>query len=221
MRISDWSSDVCSSDLLRQGRVDGRGKGVDELGPFGAEQPQGAAAMLAEMPLGRAGMGARLAGAFYFCVVDGYVSSPPDLHGPGVAAQVDGIPAATRCLAANRAIAALIGVRGGAGQAEMHGAAMTGTFEAHDESYSRTGIKRAAWRDHSCSVYRPWRHKTICRFAMTPGFRQSRPTDARRPVRRPWPQAHITGAGRSVHPSPAAPLAPAGGCPARPAAHRP
>src|SRR3546814_7690415 len=95
MRISDWSSDVCSSDLLRQGRVDGRGKGVDELGPFGAEQPQGAAAMLAEMPLGRAGMGARLAGAFYFCVVDGYVSSPPDLHGPGVAAQVDGIPAAT------------------------------------------------------------------------------------------------------------------------------
>src|SRR3546814_13224087 len=47
---------------LRQGRVDGRGKGVDELGPFGAEQPQGAAAMLAEMPLGRAGMGARLAG---------------------------------------------------------------------------------------------------------------------------------------------------------------
>src|SRR3546814_1565037 len=35
MRISDWSSDVCSSDLRRDRRGDGRGRVGDEAGRLG------------------------------------------------------------------------------------------------------------------------------------------------------------------------------------------
>src|ERR1700683_1500958 len=90
----------------RQRRVDRRGEGVHQLGPSLVADPERGAATLAEMPVGRSlaavdrrvPYAERAFAAHFKCV--GY---PHD---------IDCIPAATRALATNRAIASLIGVRG-------------------------------------------------------------------------------------------------------------
>src|SRR5690606_15139368 len=115
----------------RQRAVDGRGKRMHEFGPGRIEQPQAAAAALAEMSLGTAGM----AGFALFAhdrVIDADVVLAADPQGTCIAADVDGVAASALRLAADRAVAALVGDGRGAFEREMHGAAMTGSFESHD-----------------------------------------------------------------------------------------
>ncbi|MCY1248494.1 hypothetical protein D9M72_619320 [compost metagenome] len=83
------------------------------------------------MPLGTAAVGALLAFALEQRMVDRDVLAPAHLEAMGVTGNIDRITATALGLAADRAVAALIGVGVGAGQVERHRAAMAGAFEMH------------------------------------------------------------------------------------------
>nr|GEY19842.1 chemoreceptor McpA-like [Tanacetum cinerariifolium] len=127
-----------------QGGVDGRRKRMDQFGPLRAEQPQSAAALLAEMPLGAAGMGLMVVCVAHFGVIDGDAVFAFYIEALGVAAKVDCVAAATLGLAADGAVAALIGIGMRAAQAELNGAAMAGTFQMHDCSDSSSSDTQEA-----------------------------------------------------------------------------
>ena len=117
----------------RQLAVDRRGERVHEVGPARVEQPERAGAMTAEIALGR---GSSAAGRRR--------RRPAPRSGPGRwrarrardvqrvrrAHQVDRIAAAARGLAADRAVAELVGLRRVRIDGEPHGAAAAGTLEA-------------------------------------------------------------------------------------------
>src|SRR5690606_2042672 len=123
----------------RQRGIDGGSKGVDQLRPFRAEEPQEAAAMLAEMPLCRTGL-LRFTRIADFCMVNRDVFAALDLHAIGIAADVGGITAAALRLAADRAIATLVGVGGIAVEFETYGATLAGAFQLHGSSSRKLAI---------------------------------------------------------------------------------
>src|SRR5215831_10855737 len=105
--------------------IDRRGKGVHQLRPLLITDPERRAAVLAVMPVGRA-----------FMAVDWCIPYPErafafHFKAVGSAHDIDRVPTATRTLAADRAIAALIRVRCVAVDAEADRTAATGTFEMH------------------------------------------------------------------------------------------
>ncbi|MNR14305.1 hypothetical protein D3C85_1307750 [compost metagenome] len=83
------------------------------------------------MPLGRAAVGALVVLFLEPRMVNRDVFAPANLEAGGIATEVDRIAATALGLAADRAVAALVRVGVGAGQAERHCAAMAGTFELH------------------------------------------------------------------------------------------
>src|SRR5690606_40180025 len=119
--------------LGRNGKIgiNRTGKRMNEIRPLGAEQPERAAALAAKMALG--GAHARILPAVSIDdrVIHRYMLAALELECSGISGQVDRIAATSLCLAADRAIAALIGIRIDAGQRERHSTTMTGTFELH------------------------------------------------------------------------------------------
>src|SRR5690349_20550293 len=113
----------------RQWRVDGRGEWMNQFRPLRAEQPQARAADRTEMPLGAAAVGAFVAFFLEPRMVNRDVLAPAHLEAGGIATEVDRIAATALGLAADRAVATLVRVGVGAGQAERHRAAMAGTLE--------------------------------------------------------------------------------------------
>jgi hypothetical protein len=85
------------------------------------------------MSLGTAAVRAFLAFAFEQRMVNRNILAPTYFQAVGITGNVDRITATALGLAANRAVAALIRVGVGAGQAERHRAAMAGTFEVHGD----------------------------------------------------------------------------------------
>lgn len=89
----------------RQVGVDGRGERVDQFRPARIEYPQGAGAVVAEVPFARTG----------FTINDGMVDALMlgAFHGKrfGAAAEVDGVAATAGGFAADGTVAALVGVR--------------------------------------------------------------------------------------------------------------
>src|SRR4029077_74000 len=100
-----------------------------ELRPAGIIKPQGRAAFAAEMALTCTGMGAPVFRVLYPRTIDREVTLAGHLQGRGVAAQVDGVPAAALRLAADAAVATLIGIHMARAQPKLHCAAMTGSLE--------------------------------------------------------------------------------------------
>src|SRR5215472_16879163 len=110
---------------LGQLRIDRRGKRVHQFRLLLIADPERRAAVLAVMPVGRA-----------FMAVDRRIPYPERasaFHSKsgGNPHDIDRVSTATRALAADRAIAALIRVRRVAVDAEADRAAATGTFETH------------------------------------------------------------------------------------------
>src|ERR1700746_2907119 len=98
---------------------------MHQLGPLLIADPERRATTLAVMPVGRALM-----------AVDRRIPCPEralafHFESVGYAHDIDRLSAATRALAANRAITALIWVRRVAVDAEADRAAATGAFETH------------------------------------------------------------------------------------------
>src|SRR5687768_14039396 len=105
---------------------------MDEFGPARVEQPQGAGALPAEMPLRRAGLqpaDAVRARLLDLGPVDRQRLAPCDLERAREPAQVDGVAAASGGLAADRAIAELVGLRRVRVHGEAHRTAAAGTRE--------------------------------------------------------------------------------------------
>jgi hypothetical protein len=84
------------------------------------------------MPFGCAAMGTFVTFVLHLRVVDADVLAPLNLEAGRVATQVDRVTATALGLAADRAVAALIGIGMGAGQAEGDGAAVARAFEVHE-----------------------------------------------------------------------------------------
>nr|GFC59220.1 hypothetical protein [Tanacetum cinerariifolium] len=102
---------------------------MDQLRPFRAEQPQAAATLLAEVSLCAAGVNVMVVFVAHLRVVDRNAVFASDLETFRVATQVDRVAATALGLAADRAVATLIGVGMSARQAELDCAAMAGTFQ--------------------------------------------------------------------------------------------
>jgi len=109
----------------RQRRVDGGGERVHQLRPARIGNVEGGAAMHAEVPLAGAyalgvlGRAAR--------VIDADVLGALHRQGCRIAGEIDGIAAAARRLAADRAVAAHEGYRGARKHREPDGTAVAGT----------------------------------------------------------------------------------------------
>src|SRR5688572_23766475 len=82
--------------------VDGRCKRMDQIWPFGTEQPQPRAAQRAEMPLGGAATGALVAVVLEPRMVNRDVLATAYFQAGGIAPEVDRITAAALGLAADR-----------------------------------------------------------------------------------------------------------------------
>src|ERR1700722_11377036 len=103
---------------------------MDQLRPLRGEQPQRRGALRTEAALasGDLAVAVVLVGDLGAEDADG-LARILDLQGRRVGGQLDGVAAAARGLAADRAIAALVGLRRMAERGEMHGAAAAGAFE--------------------------------------------------------------------------------------------
>src|SRR5215813_10745514 len=103
---------------------------MHQLRPLLIADPHWRAAALAVMPVGRASM------AFDRCIPYPERGFAFHFKRVGYAHDIDRVSSATRALAADRAIAALIRVRRVAVDAEADRAAATGAFETHRHSTS-------------------------------------------------------------------------------------
>jgi hypothetical protein len=103
--------------------------GMDEVGPPLVVKPERAAAPGAEVPLGRAAARARGARLAQLGVVDRDVLAAGHAQGLGVPAEVDGVAAPARSLAADGAVAALVRKRVRRAQPEPDRPAVAGAFE--------------------------------------------------------------------------------------------
>src|SRR3546814_13269789 len=83
---------------------------MDQMRPFWCVHPQCARAARAEMALSGAGPAAAI--LFQLGAVDAEPFATPDLQARAVGHQIDGIAAASRRLSADRAVAALVRIRG-------------------------------------------------------------------------------------------------------------
>jgi len=121
---------------LRQRRVDRRRVRMDQIRPARIPEPEGAAAFLAKAPL-RLRAGRALARLAHHRVIAAEVLLAAHLHRLGTGAEVDGIAAAARGLAADRAVAVHERHRARRFDRERDGTAMAGPFEMHVMQRSR------------------------------------------------------------------------------------
>jgi hypothetical protein len=94
-----------------QRRVDDRRKGMHQIRPCRVEQPQGAAALGAEVALSRADLAIAAIVLAYLRAVDADGLAPFHLEAGVGAHQVDGEASSSGRLAADAAVAELVGVR--------------------------------------------------------------------------------------------------------------
>ena len=82
-------------------------------------------------------------------MIDRDMFAPVNVERAGIAAEIDGVAATALRLATNAAIAALIGLRLRRIQAETDEAAMAGTFQSHDLSFTKVDVGPAGRRGMS------------------------------------------------------------------------
>jgi len=124
---------------------------MHQLGPFRAEQPQRARAFAAEMALAAAHLAVALAAAD-FGAVDAQRLAPGDEEGSRITHDVDGETAAPRGLAADRAIAELVGIGRVGGDRKPHGAAAARALER--DRHGSAPVRMQPMNDLGCRTLR-------------------------------------------------------------------